>query len=185
MQIFLVTFRCFCFILEWEIHRGVQEKVIIKKHPMVIGVTLDIPVHPWSSGLISPIFLPCFATSTVADIPWLKTLSCWTQETSLELSLLGTVAPEEAKMEMRSRFRSMLKKMAIFPKFLCPDESIWANCSLQSVPMEQGVPRDSSLEGAKAAAVQGKGHSMSPSSRSRRPHIAPQVTTRHCQPCPS
>lgn len=34
-------------------------------------------------------------------------------------------------MEMRSRFRSMLKKMAIFPKFLCPDESIWANCSLQ------------------------------------------------------
>lgn len=61
----------------------------------------------------------------------LKTLSCWTQETSLELSLLGTVVPEEAKMEMRSRFRSMLKKMAIFPKFLCPDESIGANCSLQ------------------------------------------------------
>lgn len=38
---------------------------------MVIGVTLDIPVHPWSSGLISPIFLLCFATSTVADLkPW-------------------------------------------------------------------------------------------------------------------
>lgn len=117
--------------------RDSQGKIIIKNHPTVIGVTLDIPVHSWSSGLISPI-ISSFATSTVADIHCLRTLSCWTQGISLELSLQGTVVPEEAKMEMRSRFRSMPKRTEVFPKFLCPDEPIWANCSLQTVPMEQG-----------------------------------------------
>lgn len=181
MQIFLVTFRCFCFILEWEIHKEVQEKVIIKKHPMVIGVTLDIPVHPWSSGLISPIFLPCFATSTVADLkPW----AAGHRKPAWSFPFSEQLFPKRPRWKWDPDSDPCLKKRQFFLNSFV-QMNPYGQTALCSVPMQQGVPRDSSLEGAKAAAVQGKGHSMSPSSRSRCPHIAPQVTTRHCQPCPS
>lgn len=43
-----------------------------------------------------------------------------------------------------------------------------------------GSAREGSLEGAEAAAVQGKVHPMSLSSHSCHPHVAAQVTSRHC-----
>lgn len=151
---------------------------------MVLGVTLDIPVCPWSSGRISPIFL-LFCHFHSGWYLILRTLTAGHREPARSFPFWEQLFPKRPRWKRDADSDPCLKERQFFPKFLCPDDPIWAKCSGQSVPMEQGVPREGSLEGAKAAAVQGKGHSVSPSSQGCCPHVAPQVTTRHCQPCPS